>query len=401
MRQTTRLKTAKPPPVLPSTLVQKNKDGDVNHIVGTAKYITERKRMEDKLQESEEKLRLMFESVSEGIGVTNLNGILTEVNQKILEIHGVGSKDKILGKSFLELVAPHDRERLVADVSGTFNEESLRSFECTLIKADGTEFPGEVSAGVLKDASGNRVGFIGIGRDITERKRAEEQLAHIARLASIGELTSGIAHELNNPLTGVIGYSELLLDADIPEQIKKDVAIIHNNAQRAATIVRNLLTFARQQKSQKQLCNVNDLIKHVLEMRRYELQVTNIEVITEFDDKLLNVMADPQQLEQVFLNIILNAEQTMLEAHGRGSLTIKTKAKSDIVTISFTDDGPGIPQENLSRVFDTFFTTKEPGKGTGLGLSICHGIITEHGGRIYAESKIAEGATFFIELPVW
>jgi len=165
--------------------------------------------------------------------------------------------------------------------------------------------------------------------------------------------------------------------------------------------VKDLLTFARRQKPEKQYLNVNDLIKHVLQMRSYDLKLGNIEVITEFPDESLGVTVDRQQLEQVFLNIILNAEQAMLECHNRGTLVVKTETRGDMVRISFTDDGPGIPQENLSRVFDPFFTTREPGKGTGLGLSICHGIITEHGGKIYIDSDMEkEGVTFVVELPL-
>ena len=238
-------------------------------------------------------------------------------------------------------------------------------------------------------------------RDVTVERAAQEQLYHIDRLATIGELASGIAHELNNPLTGVIGYSELVLDTDLPQEVKRDVEVIHNNAQRAATIVRDLLTFARKQKPEKQYLNVNDLIKHVLQMHGYDLKLGNIEVITEFPDELPGVTVDSQQLEQVFLNIILNAEQAMLECRNRGTLVVKTETRGDMVRISFIDDGPGIPQENLSRVFDPFFTTREPGKGTGLGLSICHGIITEHGGKIYIDSDMEkEGVTFVVELPL-
>jgi len=238
-------------------------------------------------------------------------------------------------------------------------------------------------------------------RDVTVERAAQEQLYHKDRLAAIGELASGIAHELNNPLTGVIGYSELVLDTDLPQEVKEDMEVIYSNAQRAATIVKDLLTFVRRQKPERQYLNVNDLIKHVLHMHSYELKLGNIEVITELADELPGVMVDRQQLEQVFLNIILNAEQAMLESYGRGTLAVKTETRRGIIRISFTNDGPGIPQENLSRVFDPFFTTREPGKGTGLGLSICHGIITEHGGKIYVDSDMEKGGvTFVVELPL-
>lgn len=237
-------------------------------------------------------------------------------------------------------------------------------------------------------------------RDITAERARQEQLKHVDRLASIGEMAAGVAHELNNPLTGVVGYSELLLGREVPQDVQTDIEVIHRNAQRAITIVRSLLAFSRRQELNKQRLSINDTIRQVLEMRGYQLKVSNIEVVTQLATGLPDVLADAQQLEQVFLNIILNAEQAMLEVHNRGTLTIRTGVRGGMVRVVLSDDGPGIPAENLWRVFNPFFTTKEPGKGTGLGLSICHGIVAEHGGRIYAESKVGEGATFFVELPV-
>ncbi len=233
-----------------------------------------------------------------------------------------------------------------------------------------------------------------------ERKRMEEQLIITDRLASVGELASGIAHELNNPLTGVIGFTQMVLDKDIPDDIKKDMQVVYNEAQRAAQVVKNLLTFARKHTPEKQLMSINSIIEKVLELRAYEQRVNNIQVNAQFAPDLPEVMADYFQLQQVFLNIIINAEHFMIEAHNGGNLTITTERAGDIIKASFTDDGPGIAEENLGHLFDPFFTTKEVGKGTGLGLSICHGIIAEHGGRIYAESEPGKGATFIVELSI-
>jgi signal transduction histidine kinase len=220
------------------------------------------------------------------------------------------------------------------------------------------------------------------------------------RLASIGELASGVAHELNNPLTSVIGFSELLLGKDVPDDVKEDLRTINKEAQRTASIVRNLLTFARKHPEKKQLVDINNMIQKVLELRAYEQKVSNIQVNTQFAPGLPEIMADGFQLQQVFMNIIINAEYFMIEAHGRGILIITTEQVGDIIQASLADDGPGISEENLGHIFDPFFTTKEVGKGTGLGLSICHGIITAHGGRIYAESESGKGATFVVELPI-
>jgi signal transduction histidine kinase len=234
----------------------------------------------------------------------------------------------------------------------------------------------------------------------TERRRVEEQLIITDRLASIGELASGIAHELNNPLTSVIGFSQLLLGRDIPDDIREDVKVIYSEAQRAAEVMKNLLIFARRHAPVKQLVNMNSIVEKVLAIRAYEQGVENIQVITHLAPDLPETMADYFQLHQVFLNIIINAEHFMLEAHKRGTLIITTQRVSNTIKVSFTDDGPGVARENLGHLFDPFFTTKEVGKGTGLGLSICHGIITEHSGRIYAESELGKGATFVVELPI-
>jgi len=244
------------------------------------------------------------------------------------------------------------------------------------------------------------VASVQVIRDTTERKKMEEQLIVTDRLASIGELSSGIAHELNNPLTAVIGFSDLLLARDLPDDIKEDLKVINREARRTAGVVGNLLTFARKHPEEKQSVDVNKVIQGVLELRAYEQRVNNIEVNTQFAPDLPEITANGFELQQVFINIIINAEHFMSEAHGRGTLTITTERAGDIIRASFADDGPGIPKENLGHLLSPFFTTKEVGKGTGLGLSICHGIITEHGGRIYAESDLGKGATFVIELPV-
>jgi signal transduction histidine kinase len=228
----------------------------------------------------------------------------------------------------------------------------------------------------------------------------ERQLMLTERLISLGELISGVAHELNNPLTGIIGLSELLLEKDVPDDVKEDLKLIDKEVKRTASIVRSLLTFARKQESEKKPVNMNKAIEDVLKLRAYEQKVSNIEVDTRFAPDLPEVTADSFQLGQVFLNIIINAEYFMTQAHGRGTLTVTTERDGDIVRAAFADDGPGIAPEVLPRIFDPFFTTKPLGEGTGLGLSIAYGIVAAHGGKIYAESELGKGTTFIVELPL-
>jgi PAS domain S-box-containing protein len=474
----------------------------------------------------------MFESVTDAIAVIDLNGVITEVNPRTVEMHGFSSRDDLLGKSAFELVAPRDHERIAANMRKALKQGTMRGVEYTLLKADGSQFPGELSTSVLKDASDNLVGHITVARDITERKQAEaalrlqrayfqqlfdnspeaialldtadrivdlnkgfetlfgyqanevkgrpikdvivpedrieealalswaafnnggcrketigkrkdgslidvsilgypirfggktvaacviytditerkraekeerrlQQELHLSsRLASIGELAAGVAHEINNPLTGILGFSKRLLRKSTDEEVSRDLEIIHNEAQRAAKVVQNLLTFARRREPKKEYSDVNDIVQSALELRAYELETSNIEVVTALAPNLPEVMLDFHQIQEVFLNIILNAEQVMTEVHSGGKLTIRTQQIEDCVRISFTDDGPGILAEHLDKIFDPFFTTRGERGGTGLGLSVCHGIVTEHGGRIYAKSKPGKGATFFVELPV-
>ena len=236
--------------------------------------------------------------------------------------------------------------------------------------------------------------------DVTEERAKQERLHLTDRLASIGEMAAGIAHELNNPLTGVIGLSQLLLDEEMSDRAKEDLKMIYSEAQRAAAVIKKLLTFARQHPTERKAVQINAVVEDVLSLRAYEQKVNNIRVTTRFDDHLPEIVADPFQMQQVFLNIVLNAEQAMIEAHQEGTLTITTERVDGNTKVSFSDNGPGISPENMRKLFSPFFTTKAVGKGTGLGLSICYGIVTNHGGRIYAQGELGKGATFVVELPV-
>ena len=243
--------------------------------------------------------------------------------------------------------------------------------------------------------------------DITERKWAEAENRRLrdkaeisSRLAAVGEMAAGIAHEINNPLTSVIGYSELLLEQNLPPDVKEQLQIIADGSQRVKDIVRHMLTFARQTRLVKTSANINDLIDNTLGIRSYVLRTANIEVIRDFNLDLPLMTADPGQLQQVFLNLIVNAEFAMKKAHDKGNLTITTEQNDGHIRISFRDDGPGMSPEIIKKVFNPFFTTKDLGEGTGLGLSLSRSIILEHNGTIEVESKLGQGANFIITLPI-
>lgn len=244
-------------------------------------------------------------------------------------------------------------------------------------------------------------------RHAIERKQAEErerrlqlQLDLSNRLASLGLMVEGIAHEINNPLASVIGFAQMLAYDDIPENAREDAKRISDNAQRVADIMKNLLTFARQQRLERAYINANNIISAALDMRANPLKDGNITVATTLDPALPSTMADATLLQQAFVNLIINAETAMRLAHGKGTLLITTRLIGDTIVVSFADDGPGIAEAHLTHLFDPFFSTRGVGQGTGLGLSVCYGIVTEHGGRISVESQLGRGSVFTVELPV-
>jgi signal transduction histidine kinase len=231
-------------------------------------------------------------------------------------------------------------------------------------------------------------------------KTTQAQLIQSEKLSGIGEFVAGVAHELNNPLTSVMGFSELLQRADTDPQHKRYLDMVHKSALRCQKIVQNLLSFARRHKPERKLSNINELVEGAVEILQYQMRTSNIEVVTRLDPHLPKAMVDPHQLQQVFLNIINNARQAIEASQPRGCVRINSEATSQSVRVTFQDNGPGIPEANLSKVFDPFFTTKDAGKGTGLGLSLCYGIVKDHGGTINVRSRPGEGASFSVELPL-
>jgi signal transduction histidine kinase len=213
-------------------------------------------------------------------------------------------------------------------------------------------------------------------------------------------VTSGLVHEINNPLTGVIGFSQLLIDKDLPEDIKEDIEVINYEAQRAAKIVSGLLTFAHQDEPGLTVSDINRIILDTIDLRSYEMEMNGIDIVTDLADNLPKATVDEVQLQQAFLNIILNAEQAIKNSKKKGVFTVKTEYINNTIRISFIDDGPGISKDNLERIFTPLFSIKNDCDGMGLGLSMTHNIITQHHGKIFAESELGHGTKFIIELPV-
>ena len=368
--------------------------------VNVLEDITERKKTEDELQQSEENYRQLAESISDVFFAFDKDLRYTYWNKASEELTGISAEDA-LGKHLYD-VFPRDEETRRAEkvyLQALMTKQPQYFFND--YQLGGKDYSFEISA--YPSTRGLSV-FV---RDITERKKAEEkeqqlqqELIASSRLAIVGQMAAGIAHEINNPLTGVVGFAGLLLKKDIPEDIRKDVNIIYEGAQRIAGITSKMLIFARKQKPERTLMNVNDIIETTLAMRSYEMKSNNIVVATNLEPDLPVTIVDAAQIQQVFLNIIMNAEIEMRKAHNGGNLIVKTERIDNIIRVSFKDDGPGIPKKNMDKLFTPFFTTRDVGEGTGLGLSVSYGIVTQHRGKIYAKSTFGKGATFFVELPI-
>jgi two-component system NtrC family sensor kinase len=231
-------------------------------------------------------------------------------------------------------------------------------------------------------------------------KSTQNQLIQSEKLSGIGEFVAGVAHELNNPLTSVMGFAEILQQSEVNEQHRRFLDMIFKSAKRCQKIVASLLSFARKHQPERKVLSVNAVLESAIEIVQYQLRTSNIELVTAFDPNLPPTLIDQHQMQQVFLNIINNARQAMEGRQIRGRICITSQVVDGRVRIIFQDNGPGISPDNLKKLFVPFFTTKEVGKGTGLGLSICYGIVTEHGGTITPQSKHGEGASFTIDLPI-
>jgi len=367
------------------------KDGNTTGALAILRDVTERKKSEEQIREQKALTDRILENTPDSMAVVGTNGQVIMVNKAFLHAFEL-TEDKIKDVNIREIIP-------VPVFIDTLSQVLVNSVSQYQI-----EFRFKTSAQekvLIADIISMRQNEVQVHlHDVTEEREMQERLYQTDRLASVGEMAAGIAHELNNPLTGVVALSQLLLESGVPEEIKDDLQAISNEGQRAASVVKNMLSFARSHTLSTEPVNVNAIINQVLSLRAYEHRVNNIEVATHFADNLPEITADHFQMQQVFINIVLNAEQSMIEAHGQGKIDITTERLRNIIRISFTDDGPGIPPDIINRIFDPFFTTKEVGKGTGLGLSICYGIITKQGGRLHAKSPPGKGATFVIELPV-
>lgn len=367
-------------------------------ILGVARDVTDERTRALALQRSEARYTRLVETASDAIFTVDLDGMLTSVNRSLERASG-GDRAVLLGSPFVNLIDSRDRA-MAGDALREAFADQRRRVELRYPDAEGELRHCSLTLTPLTEG-GAVTGALGVVRDVTDERRLAEQLLQQEKLAAVGQLVSGVAHELNNPLASVMAFAQLLLAA--PENAPHDrgaIEAINQEAKRAAKIVSNLLTFARQHQPERTVADLNRVVEDTLELRRYALRNAQVEVETRLDPGLPITWADPFQLQQVVLNLVTNAEQALAGWEGERRIVLSTCLNGKELVIRVSDSGPGIPHEHLRRIFNPFFTTKPVGEGTGLGLSISDGILREHGGRIRVESQVGNGATFFLELPL-
>jgi PAS domain S-box-containing protein len=369
--------------------------------------ISERKRMERELKEANEFLMKLIESSVDGIIVTNTKGDILMFNrgaENILEYKA----DEVVGKMNIRSiyepgVAKEVMEKLRSPDYGGVGK--LTSFPIFHRRKDGELIEGDLSASIIYDEKGKEIASVGIFKDLRERLRIERELQKTQqallqseKLAAMGRLTSQIAHELNNPLYGIMNTLELLKTEVPPESKRRRILELSlSETQRLAEMLRNMLSFSKPEEEKRRPIKMNELIEGILLVMEKQMRESNIKVETFFDDEIPEVMASTNQMRQVMLNMLKNAKEAMPKG---GTLTVKTSKEVNKVLIHIQDTGVGIPEEIRDKIFEAFFTTKQKVKGVGLGLSVCYGIIKDHGGEIKVESEEGKGTTFRIRLPI-
>ena len=366
---------------------------------GTLVDVTERIEIEARLHQEQEFVRRLVASFPDIIAVMDLEGRFTFVSPRIQDVLGHPARD-LVGKALLTQIHRHDVAALTDTFRALTNGELAHAqFEYRTKHADGSWRILRASASPLFDASGEINGVVASARDVTETRAAEKQQLQKEKLAAMGEMMAGVAHELNNPLTAILGISDLMRERAADDSTRRQVEIVLKQARRAAGIVQNLLAFSRPSVLASRKLRPEQAIKQVIEQQQASLRQKNVSIQLQAPEGLPAVEADPRLLQQVFVNLMINAEQAITSKRDHGTLRVSLEAADGKIAFVFADDGPGIPPEILAKIFDPFFTTKRPGGGTGLGLTICMAIVKEHGGTIEVQSSPDAGAEFRVILP--
>ena len=362
------------------------------------KDITDRRTAERRYRRERDFNKNILNNTQSMILVLDTAGLVSYANRRCFEASY--REQDLLGHSLVQMVPAARRTLLAEALERTLQGAALDNLEIPLLRGNGTTGQFSMSLSPMRDEQGDINSVVVVMTDITDAADLQAKLMHTEKMAALGQLVSGVAHEVNNPLAAIVGFTDLLLEnADVPQNAKEDLQIILQEAQRTRVIVQNLLSFARQMPAQREPLQVNSILQQTLKLRAYDLSNHGVELVENYDAELPVIVGDPHQLQQAFLNILNNAYDAVHETRRQGKIRIRSSHRDGWIEIIFRDNGTGISHPD--RIFDPFFTTKEVGKGTGLGLSICYGIVRAHGGEISARNNSdGIGSTFIVRLPM-
>jgi PAS domain S-box-containing protein len=376
----------------------RDSQGHVVQIRGLMLDVTEQKMFQSQLQRERDFNQKILNTTQSMILVLDTAGLISYANRRCFEAGY--REEELIGHRLVKWVEHSHRKDFEDALETTAHGQQVENLELRVKRSDGSMGHFSISLSPMRDESSQVNSVVVVMTDITDAALLQAKLAHAEKMATIGRLVSGVAHEVNNPLAAILGFTDLLLEnPEVPSSAREDLQIILHETQRTKEIVQDLLSFARQKPAQREAIQLNATLRQTIKLRSYDFASHGVEVSEEFDENLENAMGDAQQLQQVFLNILNNAYDAIQESGNRGKIRIRTRRAVDCIEVAFIDNGTGV--SDPERIFDPFFTTKQAGKGTGLGLSICYGIVRAHGGEILCWNNEGEsGSTFVVRLPV-
>jgi len=394
---TLRRKDGSPIHVLINAFGLHDDQGEVLQIRGLMLDVTGLRTYQSELHRERDFSAKILGNTQSLILVADTAGLISYGNRRWYDA-GFEQRD-LIGRPLLELAAPGFVRPLANALQNTLDGQQVDNLELEIMRGSGAAGKFSANLSPMRDEQGNVTSMVAVFTDITDSSILRDKLVHAEKMAAVGQLVSGVAHEVNNPLTAILGFADLLMEStDLPETARKDLRVILQEAQRTKQIVQNLLSFARQMPPQRNPVQLNAILRRTVQLRSYDFASHGVEVLEHLDEDLPEVMGDAHQLQQVFLNIMNNAYDAVHEVGRPARIEILSTKAGESVEVSFCDNGNGISHPD--KIFDPFFTTKEVGKGTGLGLSICYGIVKEHGGEILCHNNLGgPGATFIVRLP--
>jgi len=372
--------------------------GSIAQIRGLMLDVTEQKTFQSQLQRERDFNQKILNTTQSMILVLDTAGLISYANRRCYE---AGYQEgELIGHRLVDWVEASHQEDFDAALDTTAHGHQVENLELRVRRSDGSMGHFSISLSPMRDEQNTVNSVVVVMTDITDAALLQAKLAHSEKMATIGRLVSGVAHEVNNPLAAILGFTDLLLEnPEVPASAREDLQIILQETQRTKDIVQDLLSFARQRPVQRELVQVNSVLRQTIKLRSYDFASHGVEVVEDFEEKLASALGDSQQLQQVFLNILNNAYDAVQETGRRGRIKIHTRRQAEMIEVVISDNGTGITDPQ--RIFDPFYTTKQVGKGTGLGLSICYGIVRAHGGEIQCwNNEDAAGSTFVVRIPI-